>query len=96
MSHKKSNQTSCGRQLSFDVFELLRAAGGFGRDDSHVVMPIEIADQIREELERLYSVQETAVLLREYLLEHFPEMADASVRSGLVSLLETIKREAVE
>jgi hypothetical protein len=93
---KKNNQAGLGRRISFDVFELLEAAGGLKGDGGHVVMPQEIASQIKAELERLYNVQETAVLLREYIIDHLPDMADDPSRSGLVSLLETIRREAVE
>ena len=95
---KKNNQaqSALGRRISFDVFELLEAAGGLKGDGGHVVMPQEIAGQIKAELERLYSVQETAVLLREYIIDQIPNLADDPGRTGLVSLLETIKREAVE
>jgi hypothetical protein len=93
---KKNNQPALGQRISFDVFELLEAAGGLKGGGGHVVMPQEIASQIKAELERLYNVQETAVLLREYIVEHMPDLADDPGRSGLVSLLETIRREAVE
>ena len=91
-SHKNS-QPQYGRRLEFDVFELLRAAGGFDREDGYVVMPREIADQIKEELERLYSVQETAVLLREYLTPR--HSVDAQDEVGLRKLLDSIRETAV-
>lgn len=58
-------------RLQFDVLDLIRSVRGFERPDGYAVIPNDLMRKIEGELERLYAIEDTAVLL----LPEFDDMA---------------------
>lgn len=80
-------------RLQFDVLDLLRAARGFDRPEGYAVIPQDILDQIEEEMERLYGIEQWAAELISLIMSETFDLSQIADLGLVVKIRELIEQK---
>lgn len=88
-----ANQTKPGNgRIQFTLIDMIRALQGFRSPEGYAVIPNDIVEQIKDEIERLYGVEEAAIELYQFVGAaeypaipplHHPAMRTLAMAAGL-------------